>query len=338
MNFFQKAKNLIIPKTDFEDQLKSTVNKLGDSFSEKLESVLEDRKNDLNNSNLSQDQIDEVIQDYAQQNMIIAASAAAAPGPLGVVAMVFEITSVVGNQLKMTYDIACAYDKEDLINRDLLMDIPLHAMGIETNLDQIQNVSPAEMLESAPELLKEKATQLATEIATKSAKKSLVKFIPVAGSVLMAIWTKSNNKKVSDAAIYFFDKNKTLKVDKKQVERIDTLLLEKLHLQALLNLMKADYINSEEEIEFITPMIEQSNLEEESKAELMASLNTDLVYSIDFQAFKHAPDEKEALITDLVILYKRDNITHQNEVNFIQNTGKSLGFELEYINDLLSVE
>ncbi|MFK8008936.1 MAG: hypothetical protein AB8H03_21420 [Saprospiraceae bacterium] len=338
MDFFKKAKSLIIPKVDFEDQLNSTVNKLGDSFFEKLETVLEERKNDLNNSNLSQNQIDEVIKNYAQQNMMIAASAATAPGPLGVVAMVFEITGVVGNQLKMTYDIACAYDKEDLINRDLLIDIPLHAMGIETNLDQIQNASPTEMLESTPELLKEKATQLAKEIATKSAKKSLVKFIPVAGSILMAVWTKSNTRKVSNAAVYFFDKNKTLKVDKKPIEKIDHLLIEKLHLQALLNLMKADSLNSQEEIEFIAPMIEHSNLDEKSKTELMTSLHTDQFYSIDFQAFKNAPDEKEALITDLVILYKRDKVTHQNEIKYIQETGKTLGFELEYINDLLSEE
>ena len=268
--------------------------------------------------------------------MLIAASAAAAPGPLGVVAMVFEITGVVANQLKMTYDIACAFDKEDLINRDLLIDIPLHAMGVETNLDQIQNVNPTDLLESAPELLKEKAIKLAKEIATKSAKKSLVKFMPVAGSVLMAVWTKSNTKKVGDAAIYFFDKNKTLKVDKKQTKKVDTLLLEKLHLQALLNLMKADSLNSKEEIEFITPMIEHANLDKKDKTDLIENLKTDLIYSIDFKPFTYTTDEKEALLTDLVILYKRDESTHQNEINFIYETGEKLGYELKYIQELLA--
>ena len=336
MNFFKKAKSLIISKTDLEDQLNSTINKLGDSFFKKLESVLENRKNDPYNSNLSQDQIDDVIKDYAQQNMIIAASAAAVPGSLGVIAMFFEITGVVGNQLKMTYDIACAYDKEDLINRDLLIDIPLHALGVDTNLDKIQNIPSGGIIESAPELLKEKATQLATEIVNKSAKKSLVKFIPIAGSVLMAVWTKSNTKKISDAAIYFFDKNKTLKLKQKPTKKIDTLLLEKLHLQALLNLMKADYLNSKEEIEFITPMIEYSNLDKKDKAELIDNLNTDLVYSIDFQHFINAPEEREALLTDLVMLYKRDEESHLKEIILIYTIGESLGFDSKYVQELLA--
>ena len=63
MNFFQKAKSLIIPKTDFENQLKSTISKLGNSFFVKLESVLENRKNDPDNSHLSQNQIEDVIKD-----------------------------------------------------------------------------------------------------------------------------------------------------------------------------------------------------------------------------------------------------------------------------------
>ena len=335
MNFFKKAKNLIIPKSDFENQLQKTVHKLGDSFFEQLESVLKNRKEDSENSHLSQEDIDTVIKDYTKKNMVIAAAASAAPGPLGVVAMVFEITSVVGNQLKMTYDIACAYDKEDLINRDLLIDIPLHAYGIDTNLDKIQTLSTDDMTESGLNILKEKSTKLAKEIANKSVKKSMVKFIPIAGSILMAVWTKSNTKKVSNAAVYFFDNKKTLVPKEKETEKIDTILLQQLHIQTLLNLMKADSLNSEEEIAFIRPMIENSELSDVLKEDLIKHLETDYTYSMDYQHFKNADDEKEALITDLVILYKRDEDTHQDEINYIHQVGKELGYEKEYINDLM---
>lgn len=338
MNFFKKAKNLIIPKNDFEKELTKTVNKLGDSFFDKIEDVLQNRKADKENTHLTKEEIDEVIKGYTKQNMMIAAGAAAAPGPLGIVAMVFEITSVVGNQLKMTYDIACAYDKEDLINRDLLIDIPLHAMGIDTNLDKVQNLSASEMSESGIKMLKEKSTKLANEIATKSVKKSMVKFIPVAGSVLMAIWTKSNTKKVSNSALYFFDNKKTLVVEKKDKPKTDSILLQQLHLQTLLNLMKADSENSEEEIAFITPMIQNSDLSDKVKEDLSKNLSTDYIYSMDFGQFENADDEKEALITDMVILYKRDEDFHENEVQYIKEVGMALGFERDYIEDLLKDE
>lgn len=335
MDFFQRAKKLIIPKPDFDLQLGNSVNQLGNLFFEKVELVFEDRKNDLNNSNLTEDQIEDIINKYAQQNMIIAASAAAVPGPLGIIAMGAEFTSLIGNQLKMTYDIACAYDKENLINKDLLIDIPLHAMGINTNLDQIQNYTPDQLLESPTDLLKEKTTQLARKIATKSVKKSFVKFIPVAGSVLMSIWTKTNTQKVSQAAVNFFDKNKT--IERNQKGKINPPLLEQLHLQALLNLMKADAQNTKEEIEFITPMIEHSNLSLDSKNNLLNSLNDDSIYKIDFQAFINSVEQKEALITDLIVLYKRDNEIHQNEIDYIFKTGEALGFEKKYIQDLLDL-
>lgn len=336
MNFFKKAKSLVIPKNDFEKQLKKTVNKLGDSFFDKLESVLQDRKEDPNNSNLTQDELEKVINDYAKKNMVIAAASAAAPGPLGVVAMVFEVTSMVGNQIKMTYDIGCAFDKENIINKDLLIDIPLHAFGIETKLDEVQNLSPDEIIESSVDTIKEKTTTLAKEMATKSVKKSLVKFIPIGGSVLLSIWAKSNTQKISKSAIYFFDDKKVLKTEKKTAKKIDYLLLEKLHLQTLLNLIKADNINSEEEIAFISPMIENSNLKESEKEELKSSLATNQIYHPNFQSFNGAPDEKEALLTDLVILYKRDELLHQNEINYILKVGKELGYEETYIQDLLA--
>ena len=342
MNFFKKAKNLVIPKnfnaSSLEKQLQKTITKLGGSFFVELESVLENRKDDTKNSKLTQSEINEVIKSYSKKNMIIAASAAAAPGPLGLVAMIFEVTSVVGNQLKMTYDIACAYDKEDLINRDLLIDIPLHAFGIKTNLDKVQNFSPDEMMESGVDILKDKSTQLAKEIATKSVKKSMVKFLPVAGSILMAIWTKSNTKKVSNAALYFFDNKKILKVEKKKLPKVNENLLKKLHLQALLNLMKADGTNSEEEINFLTPMIEHSNLDKEVQKDLTTNLNTNHIYSIDYKQFTDADDEKEALLTDLIILYKRDEDYHKNEIKYIHEVGKKLGFEKDYIEDLLADE
>lgn len=333
MKFFKNVKNLIIPKTDFEEKLKETTNKLGDSFFDKLDGIFEDRKSDALNSDLTKEQIDAVVQDYAKKNMIIAAASSAMPGPLGVVAMVFEVTSVVGNQIKMIYDIGCAYDKEDLINRDLLIDIPLHAMGIETNLDQIQNLTPAEMMESGMDQLKEKTTSLAKEIATKSVKKSAVKFLPVAGSILMAVWTKSSTKKMSDAAFYFFDKNKTLKPKKKF--KPDTSITNYLHLQVLMNLMKADGENSPEEIEFLTPMIQQVNISEENRKELLANLETDKIYDIDLSAFKDYEDEKDALMNDMVILYKRDEDFHENEIKYIHEVGKQLGFKEDYIKDLL---
>ena len=77
---------------------------------------------------------------------------------------------------------------------------------------------------------------------------------------------------MSNAALHFFDNKKTLVVKPKKEENIDSLLLEKLHIQALLNLMKSDAMNSKEEIEFIAPIIEYSNLNDKEKEDLKANL------------------------------------------------------------------
>ncbi|MEM6965999.1 MAG: hypothetical protein AAF573_14625 [Bacteroidota bacterium] len=43
----------------------------------------------------------------------------------------------------------------------------------------------------------------------------------------------------------------------------------------------------------------------------------------------------DALINDMVILYKRDNEPHEKEIEYIHKVGQKLGFAEDYIKDLL---
>ena len=163
---------------------------IGQEFFALLNMTFNDRVADAQNSLLKQADIEALVNNYTQKNMLIAASSAMVPGPLGIFSAVPELVISMGNQMAMIYDFSCAFDKESFLNKDLLLDIPIFALGGSTNLAALQNRS--NLLDSPEDLLKGKALELGKGMIERNLKKSLVKFIPVGGSVIMTIWAKAS--------------------------------------------------------------------------------------------------------------------------------------------------
>lgn len=300
---------------------------MGDKFSGLLDITFSDRLQNPDNSELSKEQVGKVIKKYSDINMAIAAATAAVPGPLGILSSVGELVLVTGNQLKMVYDMGCCHNKESLLNKDLLIDIPLQAMGVSTDLNQVQNELTA-ITESPVEILKEKSTSYAKVIAMKNLKKSLVKFVPVAGSLMMSIWTKKGTQKIAGVATGFLDDAKVLPaISAKQSFQEDEpkeILVERIKILA--TLMEQNGSIKEEELAFLLPVIQNAPIEAKEKDHLISEAKRmGSHFNIDYNAIKSLPSVVDDLITDMVVLAKRDGNVGPNEMAYLKETVRLLG-------------
>ncbi len=164
---------------------------VGDGFFDILLKNYQERENDSNNSLKEKSDSNSIVDDYTKTNMLIAASAAIVPGPLGIFTAIPELILSVGNQMKMVYDLGCAYDKETFLNQDLLLEIPIYALGGSSDLSALQFAN--DMPDSPEKVLRDKAFQLGEGMLKKSLKQSLVTWVPIGGSVIMTVWSKMSS-------------------------------------------------------------------------------------------------------------------------------------------------
>lgn len=332
MKILKKASHFLsLGKEEFSptDPVEKIIDSLGDKFSGLLELTFSERLGNDENSQLDPTQVKAVIEKYSKLNVAIAAASAAVPGPLGILSSAGEMVLVTGNQLKMIYDLGCAHGKENLLTKDLLLDIPLQSMGVSTNLDEVQNQLNS-FSESPTEILQEKATEYAKVIAIKNLQKSLVKCVPVGGSLLMSVWTKKSTKKIGKVAESFLDDAATLPhLDAKsgfQEEEPKEVLVEKI--KVLATLMEQNGEIKESELAFLVPIIEQAALEENESTHLLnEAKRLGSHFDIDFTALREFGDTADDLMTDLVILAKRDGTVGPNELAYLKYVCHELGEE-----------
>ena len=120
-----------------------------------LDLVLSDRRNDKENKKFTKADTEKILNEYMIKNVSIATATSFIPGPAGMIAAVPSMLNSLSNQMKSTYDIACAYGKESLVVKDLLIDIPLPmSMGIPAGLASRQQL--VEIAEGDANIIAEK--------------------------------------------------------------------------------------------------------------------------------------------------------------------------------------
>jgi len=339
MNFGKALKNLTsfgqkteLPKLD----INVIQGELSDQFFGLLNKTFEQQQSDVQNSLLNVKDIDKMTAGYANKNMLIAAASGMVPGPLGIFSAVPDLVLSMGNQMSMIYDFSCAFDKESFLNKDLLLDIPIFALGGKTNLAAIQDQS--NLLDSPDELLKGKALDLGKGMIERNLKKSLVKFIPVGGSLVMAIWAKTSTNKIAKSSRIFFDDNQHFEDVKKELP--DSLrsqpLVEKI--KAMINLMEADGEIHESEVKFIAPVINNTDISDSQKARLLdeaSKPNSSL--EVQLSLFRSYPEEVENLVMELCILAKRDGKVHPDQRRYLMEIIQTLEFEEKEMDELLAL-
>ncbi len=318
------------------DSIEKVTESLGARFFALLDPVLEDRK--LRQSeDVDPKDVKAVIDGYANRNMLIAAAASAAPGPLGLLASAGELVLVTGNQLAMLTDVGGSFDKDDLLNRDLLLDIPLQAMGVPTDLVSRQGSSGA-ATESGAEQLQAKAQSYAKVIAVKNLKKSLVRCVPVGGALLMSVWTKKSTKKIGGVAEKFFDDAAVLEEvsDDSAFHEEEPLEILVERIKVLATMMEQNGEIKDEELAFLVPVIETAPIDDELREKLLnEAKRLGSHFEIDWRALREHGDVVDDVLSDLVVLARRDGAVGPNELAYLKHVANELGQPEGEVLDLL---
>lgn len=135
----------------------------------------------------------------------------------------------------------------------------------------------------------------------------------------------------------FFDENKVEDVafEEQDVQEAPENL-EKIKIQACINIAKIDFDFCQEEKDFITGMIESSDeLSDEDKMELVGQLHDEKLQDIDFNSLRGNAIYATSLLESLINVVKVDNIVRPTEKIYLFKIAHDLGFDKEAIKELL---
>lgn len=307
---------------------------LYDGLTNVMHESFEQRKSDTTNSKFTPNDVDKIIASYAKKNMILATAASIVPGPFGVLGAVPELLLNFKNQMNMIYDLGCANGKENFINKDILLDIPISAFGGNTNLANLQN-SKTELIESPETVLIEKSIILGQSVIERTLKKSIIQFVPVAGPILMGTWAKMTTSKISKGSLNFLDQQKNFTEHFKPDESEETKrLLQIEKIKGLANLIESNNEINEKQIELIGTIIENSNLHEQEKEYYLSeALKTGSKFTLDKDLLQQY-EEAEDLIMQLIIMANRTGNIDALEKKCIYDIGSELDVQTQLIDEL----
>ncbi len=135
----------------------------------------------------------------------------------------------------------------------------------------------------------------------------------------------------------FFDENKVEDVafEEQDVQEAPENL-EKIKIQACINIAKIDFDFCQAEKDFITGMIESSDeLSDEDKMELVGQLHDEKLQDIDFNSLRENAIYATSLLESLINVVKVDNIVRPTEKIYLFKIAHDLGFDKEAIKELL---
>lgn len=199
--------------------------------------------------------------------------------------------------------------------------------------------------------------QVAKWIGVKMTKdtfgKSVGKAIPILGGVLSGAITAFSFKPMAEKLQkhlreempmmrslnenVFFDENNIEDVAFEEQDLQETPEnLEKIKIQACINIAKIDFDFSQEEKDFITEMIDNSDeLRNREKKELLEQLNDEKLVDIDFNRLRGNILYATALLESLIAVVKVDNIVRPTEKIYLFKIAHDLGFDKDTIKEML---
>ena len=273
---------------------------------------------------------------------MISGGASIIPGPLGMAAAIPEIIAVLNNQLKMIYDIAKANGQNE-INKELLISVFLSAMGNATGNLLIVHGQKIMMKRVGQRVLQTLIKLLGGKITQQLAKSMAAKWIPIAGAIAMAAWSKYTTNKIGQKAKEVFSKEivfENSEINESNIidivdEKINLKSIQKTKVQILINLIKIDNNIDSSEIKFIEDFMDKIEFDIDDKMDLIQQLNNQNKISVDYNILKNNNEEILYLLIDLVALAKIDNEFHITEKLFIKEIAKILEFNQEELQLLM---
>lgn len=296
--------------------------------------------------------IPNIISSYAITNMAVSGSISLIPGPWGMAAAIPEVAILVRNQLAMIYEIGAAHGKTKVLNKELLAGVFLSAMGVSAGGLLAMHGGKVMVRRVALRVFQKIVSVLAGKVTQQMLKSLVSKWVPIAGAAAMAAWSNYSTRQIGKKAAEILanpievieeesnDENivavATPTKSQETVEIVQNLLT--LKIKALINLMKVDRQIKPEECGLIQLMIENSELDYETKIELANLMDGDARAHVDFALFAKEPDEVIGLLIDLIGLSKRDGEFHLAERIYIKQAGRLMGLSEGDINEAMATE
>lgn len=297
--------------------------------------------------------IPSIINSYSLTNAAISGGASLVPGPWGMVAVIPEIAVVIRNQLAMIYDVGMAYEKNKVLNKEILAGVLITAMGVGTESLLVIQGSKVLVKRVALRQFQKIISLLGGKITQQVLKTAIGKWLPVVGAAALAYWSNYMTRQVGKKAIEIFEKEIVLSeeiieempletesasVQSSPISRVTTLSIspDMPKVQTLVNLMRVDGTIKAEEREYMQTIIGNADLTENERTDLTHAIDKNEKFSVDYSAFASSPDDAIGLLVDMLTLAKRDGTFHITEKMFVKQVGKMLGFSDDDIDEIMA--
>lgn len=285
-------------------------------------------------------------------NMAVSGGINLIPGPWGMAAVIPEIAILIRNQLAMIYDIGAANGTSKALNRELLAGVFLSAMGVGVGGILVMHGSKVLVRRAALRVFQKVVIALAGKVTQRMLKSLISKWLPIVGPAAMAVWSNISTRQIGKKAAEILAKpievieeeidDESILVGVVQVQSPEPVEaapnFTTLKIEALINLMKADKNIKPEERGYIQLLIENPDLDNETKIELLNQLDVETMAQVDFAQFVKDPGEVAGLLTDLIGLAKRDREFRPAEKIYIKQAGKLMGLSESVIDEAMAEE
>lgn len=188
--------------------------------------------------------------------------------------------------------------------------------------------------------------RLITKFGTKGVV-NLGKAIPLVGGVIGGSIDALSTNKIGNVARDCFvtpQQNTDMSIengeDRKQIIsemscESQIMNVELIKLYSYLNLLKIDGKITDEEVELLEAFINESDLSNDEKMEIIGKISNTSIINVDYSSLKNDMEQSIILLNNLVAMSKSDGQIHPTEKIFIKNVGRQLGLPDQDVIDLI---
>jgi uncharacterized protein (DUF697 family) len=325
---------------------KSTIEKkISESLENAINNVSREREETYINENIPElHSVQSLISDYSNKNAVISGGAGLIPGPWGMAAAIPEIAAVTKNQISMIYDIGKAHG-HNKIDNTILLGVLFGAMGHGATSLLIVQGQKVMAKRVGAKVIQTLISKLGGRITQQLVKSMAAKWLPVAGAIAMATWSKYSTNKIGEEAVRIFSKEI---IEEETIEEITDAIIvndnteinkdneiDILKIKILINLMKIDSKIDDKEMNFIEDFIDKINLTSDEKMDLISLINSAEKIKVDYTTFINNSEDALYLLIDLISLAKIDGKFDVTEKMFIKEIAKVLNFDKEDLKELI---
>lgn len=323
--------------------------KLNEKLLDLLSSSIDERKKAyLNNEivDIPKD-VEQIYKKIANKNSAISGASGLVPGPFGMALALPEIALILKNQINMVYDISKKLGKEKQISKELILGILLSSAGA-TSIG-ILTVQGSKVIVKGASLsiLKKVVAMLGGRILKAQANSMIAKWVPIAGALAMAAWSRYSTMEIGKYAVSVFNKDiettndeiDDIKIEEVNETEVNQKFESSIHLEKakiLINLLNIDRHIDENEIKFIKDLISKSDISQNEKKNLIEDFSKSKVYDIDFSFFKNSHMESTGMLMDMIALIQSDEKLHFSEKIYFKKVAEEIGIEKDEVEELLT--